>query len=414
MRLQTYNSGIALHHKKLMRVALMLYVAVCVNAVWSQGFSGPEAELAEKILAITGPGAMAVTVTNRSGLGSQTADEIRRGLLTELASRGERFANAEQATATVEIFLSENEFGYLWIARIQQGTSTPAIVMASVARPTNSSLENEKPRIKLVKTLLWAQPERILDVAVLESNPAHMAVLSGNEIAVYRIQGERPQLEQSLPIAHQRPWPRDLRGRLHIGKEHLLEVFLPGVRCQSSSTPPLSLNCRESDDPWPLGSEQFRLNAFFTPSRNFFTGALSPPIGGKQNSAPFYSAAPVPRDRYTLWIFTSVGGQIHFLDGVSDQVAGKVGWGSDIAGVRSACGTGWQVLATSSNDNDDAATAFEIADRTPVAVSEPLPFIGSITAFWPEFGGSGVIAVAHNFVAGTYEAYRLTVSCDNR
>ena len=94
----------------------------------------------------------------------------------------------------------------------------------------------------------------ILDVAVLEENatPTHIAVLDAEKVALYRWQAGKWQQEQALGIVHARPWPRDLRGRLIPARDHLLDVYLPGVMCRSAAAMPLTLNCRETDDPWPL------------------------------------------------------------------------------------------------------------------------------------------------------------------
>ncbi|MGZ4730857.1 MAG: hypothetical protein ACXVZH_01815, partial [Terriglobales bacterium] len=100
------------------------------------------------------------------------------------------------------------------------------------------------------------------------------------------------------------------------------------------------------------------------------------------------------------------------LDGITDQVAEKLGWGSDIASLRSGCGAGWQVLATGTGaGRSDAVQAFEIPDREPVAVSTPLEVSGSVTALWTESGANGVVAVVHNSETGRYEAFRLTLTC---
>src|SRR5439155_1152892 len=119
--------------------------------------------------------------------------------------------------------------------------------------------------------------DRILDVAVIDGNPTHMAVLDANGVNIFKLQDTRWQPEQSLPVSHSRPWPRDLRGRLMLRKDHLFDAFLPGLFCRSTAKPPLALTCYESDDPWPLGTDQFALNAFFTPARNYFTGAYEFP-----------------------------------------------------------------------------------------------------------------------------------------
>jgi hypothetical protein len=55
--------------------------------------------------------------------------------------------------------------------------------------------------------------------------------------------------------------------------------------------------------------------------------------------------------------------------------------------------------------------AFEIADRDPVAVTQPAEFAGRITALWPDEQASSALAVSQNAETGRYEAFRLTVTC---
>jgi hypothetical protein len=89
-----------------------------------------------------------------------------------------------------------------------------------------------------------------------------------------------------------------------------------------------------------------------------------------------------------------------------------LGWGSDIASVRSGCGPGWQILATSSQDApSDEVRAFEIPDREPILVSARAEFAGHITALWADSDSTSVVAVARNAETGKYEAYRLSIDC---
>jgi hypothetical protein len=139
---------------------------------------------------------------------------------------------------------------------------------------------------------------------------------------------------------------------------------------------------------------------------------LSPGVQKQTATVPFYSAAALPRENYTLWIFSATDGQIHLLDGMSDQTATRWNWGSDIAGVRTGCGRGWQVLATSREDGaGDTVQAFEIADREAAAVSTPVEFRGSITALWTDSDSGSVIAIAQDLETGRYEASRLSITC---
>jgi hypothetical protein len=172
------------------------------------------------------------------------------------------------------------------------------------------------------------------------------------------------------------------------------------------------MTCFESNDPWPIGTDLFSQNASFTSARNFFSAALSPGVGNLTTAPAFYSAAAVPREHSTWWLLAAVDEKVHVLDGITDQVAEKLGWGSDIASLRSGCGAGWQVLATGTGPGrSDAVQAFEIPGREPVAVSTPLEVSGSVTALWTESGANGVVAVVHNSETGRYEAFRLTLTC---
>jgi len=418
------------------RFAFILPILLLAATVWGQNWAGAEEQLARKIVVVTGARTMTVEVSNRSslgkpGLGSTTVDDIRRGLLTQLAALGARFVNAEQAAATVRVSLSENLQNYVWVAKLQLGANQasgvePAVVIVSLPRPETRAVEAEAAAMVLHKTSLWSQQDRILDVAVMERNPgrnpAHMLVLDSRGVLLYRLQDGQWQAEQTLAITHSRPWPRDLRGRLQLRQDHVFDAYLPGVFCRSTATSPLAMTCYEGDDAWPIGTNLFSLNAVFSSSRNYFSGALLPGVGKQTTTAPFYSAASFPRGQSTLSLFAAVDGQVHLLDGATDQVMGKLGWGSDIASVRSGCGSGWQVLATGNGDGStDTVRAFEVPGGEPMAASAALEIAGSITGLWTETagtesggtesGGSSAVAVVRNWETGRYEAFRLTLTC---
>jgi hypothetical protein len=419
-----------------LRVALQLLVIVLglVSFADAADWSAPEQQLAQKILTVTGPAAVALTVENRSSLGRRDNDAIQNGLRAALAAAGLRLVKVEQAAASVVISLSENPTSYVWVAEIRRGEGEATVVMVSMPRAEGSTTRRDSVPLSLRKIPLWTQDDPILDIAVLEESatPMRVAVLDPEKVSLNRLQGGKWQQEQILPIAHARPWPRDLRGRLILAKDNLLDVYLPGVICRGTTGTLLALNCGENDDPWPLvaGMVNGSLSvfpsaglangastlvpqtaAFFDSARNFFTGALAPGVGKFTVVPKFYSAAPLPREKYTLWLFSATDGQVHIIDGVSEQVA-KPGWGSDLASVKTSCGAGWQVLATSSGDgNADSVRAYEFPDRDPVAVSAALEFTGAITALWTEAKGDTAVAVVRDRETGSYEAFRLALAC---
>jgi len=412
---------------------LILGFAIAARAA---DWNGPEQQLARKIVAVTGPGAVAWTVENRSSLGRRDSEVISNGLRAALEVLGIRFVKPEQAAAAVAVVLSENPTAYVWIAEIQQGAGEAAVVMVSTPRAEGQVVAHDSVPLTLRKVALWAQDDRILDVAVLEENvtPTQIAVLDPEKVSLYRLRGGKWQQEQSLALSHARPWPRDIRGRLLPAKDHLLDAYLPGVLCRITTTTPLTMSCHESDDPWPLvagslsggtgvnllnfgatggaPSQIAAMGGFFAPARNFFTGALAPGVGKFTTIPKFYSATFIPRDKYVLWLFAAVDGQVHMVDGVTDFTA-RLGWGSDVTSVKTSCGAGWQVLATSAADQaGDSVRAYEFPDRNAVPVSAAVDFPGEVTALWTEAKGDTTIAIARNRETGNYEAFRLAMACN--
>jgi hypothetical protein len=408
-------------------------VAIFPLAIFAHAadWNGAEQQLARKIAAVTGPGAVSLTVENRSSLGRRESEAVQNGLRYALEQSGIRFVDADQAAASVAISLSENPTSYVWVGQIRQGEGDAAVAMVSVPRPGGAPTVHDSMPMTLRRTLLWTQDDPILDVAVLEEGaaPTRIVVLDPAKVSLYRWQDGKWQAEQVMEIPHSRPWPRDPRGRLITAKDHLLDVYLPGVSCHSAGGNLLSLNCRDSEDPWPLVANDVHENfpapggstaaavisaqsAFFAPMRNFFTGVLSPGLGKGVSVPSFYSAAALPRGKYALWFFAATDGQVHIVDGMSDRTA-RLEWGSELAMVKTSCGAGWQVLSTNvGGRSGDSVRAYEIPDRDPVAASAAADFAGKITALWTESRGDTAISVVNDPETGSYEAFRLAVACD--
>lgn len=414
------------------RLCFGLFLAPVVLSfpAFAADWSVPEQELARKIVAVTGPGTAALTFENRSSLGRRDSDIVQNGLRSALEQVGIRFVKPEQSGASITISLSENLSSYVWVAEIHQSAGESAVTMVSAPRSASFTAARDSMPIKLNKSLLWTQSDRILDVAILEEGamPTRIAVLSAENISLYRWVGSKWQSETVFTIAHTKPWPLDLRGRLVLTKDRLLDVYLPGLLCHTNAGSSLALSCREGDDPWPISQEWmfsststfptpsasgitvFNLSAFFASTRNFFTGVVTPTIGKLSTVPRFYSAAFVPRERYALWLFTAADGKVHLVDGMSDQ-SSLLDWGSDIATLKTSCGSGWQVLATSTSRDGDSVRAYEFPDRDPVAVSPAVEFSGAVSALWTASRGDSAIAVVSNRETGTYEAYRVAVAC---
>ncbi len=421
MRAPHYNSRIIrtmLRAPKPWLLLCLLAFACCARfsaaqagADWGESLR----QLARKVAAITGPGAMAISFDNRSSMDRVEAERARRELTSDLEALGIRAADENTAAATAQITLSENLGSYVWVASVAQGGAEPGVVMVTSPRRTGDVSAPAANAVTIRKTLLWIQPEPILDAALVENagSAATLIVLDPTKVAIYSQQGTRWQLTQSFAIANQGRWPRDLRGRLALTRDHLFDAYLPGMLCASTASPPLNIHCREVDDAWPLAGAS-GLRGFFSAKSNFFTGVVTPAIAKEGGLAPFYSAAPLPRSNYMLWLTAGVDGMVHMYDGVSQLAVARPDWGSDIASVKSSCGSGWQVLATGPGDGTsaDSVRAYEVADREPVAASAPDAFAGPVTALWAAGNGETATAITRNLKAGTYEAYRLAIACN--
>jgi hypothetical protein len=409
-------------------------------SVFASGLGDTARQLAHKIAIAAGPGAVALEVANRSSLDEKSVREVRSALEVQLQVEGVHPAKAEEAMGTVEVVLSESLREYVWTAEIAIGSDEKKVAIVSLPRsPTGASFAPALP-IVLKSTLLFAQEQPILDVALVDMpGGSRLLVLNDGAVAIYRHQGSNPagnsiggwELEASLPILHARTLPRDLRGRLLLRRDHLFDAYLPGTFCRSSAVAPLTLTCTDTDDltyndltyndPWPLTPEDGSVRAFYAASRNFFTGALSPGIGKISNVPSFYSSAALPRPSYTLWAFAAVDGSLHLVDGITDLAirGAKSKWGSDLAAVHSGCGAGTQLLVSESENLErgdadrDGLRAFEIPDRDPVAVSAAVEFDGQIVALWPESSGNGATAIVKRKDTEWYEVYRVSLSCGN-
>jgi hypothetical protein len=411
--------------------SFLLATVFLPSSLFASSLADTARQLAHRIALSAGPGAFALQVANHSSLDEKSVREVHSALEAQLQVEGVHTAKTEQAMGTIDVVLSESLREYVWTAEIMIGSGEKKVTLMSLLRPAAETPFAAALPMVVKTTLLFAQEQTMLDVALIEMpGGSRLLVLDDNMVAIYRHPGGGPagrwELEGSAPIAHSHPFPRDLRGRLLLRRDHLFDVYLPGMFCRtnSSAVAPLTLACSDSDDPihndsspndpWPLTTEDGGVRAFYAISRNFFTGILSPGIGKISNVPSFYAAAALPRSGYTLWAFAAVDGSLHFVDGTTDQAIRGGKWGSDLAAIRSTCGSGTQLLVSEGGSPErDSLRAFEIPDRDPVAASSAVEFDGRIVVLWPESTGNGATAIVRRKDTGGYEAYRVSISCGN-
>jgi hypothetical protein len=398
--------------------AFFLYSTFSAPALQASALTDAARQLAHKITVEVIQRSIRLEVSNRSSLGESSVREIRDAMQAQL--RDERVPIAPEAPGAwaVTVTLSESIRDYVWSAEIMATDGAAAgpqkkIVFVSLPRPLDAT--QTAIAVVLKSTFLASQEQPILDAAIIDqTGGTRLLLLGGSQVTLNRQHEGRWQQEAAWPIAHSRSFPRDLRGRIFPRRDHLFDAYLPGVVCHSNNAAPASMSCTDSDDPWPLTNEESGVRAFFSSGRNFFTGSLSPGIGKIASVPSFYSATAIPRSGYALWVIAAADGSTHIVDGTLDQLLPAAHWGSDVAAVRSNCGTGTQLLVSESGSGTrDDLRPFEIAEREPAAVGAPLEFAGPIAALWTDNSGFGAIAVVKRHDTGWYEAYRISVACGN-
>lgn len=393
---------------------------------WAQ----PAAELAGQIADILGPGQAQLTVRNLSTIPTGEVPVIRKLLEQDLKAHGVLNGGAESANA-IRVTLSEDIRERLWVAEIVQGNETRvAMVHVDAASATPAaSIERVVLRKERMPGLFNGTGPMAQDNPILGSVDIlnYMVILFADRLSVFRFNnGEWVASEASL-IGDRRP-ARDPRGVVVRSTDgYGFDAFTAGVACSGRISQDLlnnpgggdrwSIRCHTSDDPWPVyqsadASSAPAVRAFYNTARDYFTGVVTPAVG--VDLPPFYSAGMIPRAAGgAAMLLTGVDGKVQMVEnGAMRTVSGGRDWGSDFAVVRSGCGSGTQVIASSSGEatNDDLR-AFEIPGLEAMPMGAPLAMDGTVTALWTASDGKSAMAAVRN-AGGGYEVDRVTALCN--
>lgn len=408
----------------LFSVALLRPLVAAPASAWEK----PAADLADQIAAILGPGQAHLSMVNLSSISDGDMRAIRALLIADLKAHGIAAAGDESANI-VRVSLSQSASRRLWVAEIAEGNQTQvAMVDAGPAAPQSPAIVSG---VTLLSQRVLVSGEPIL--AILET-PAGIAALEPEQIAMFShgIDGWREQ--QRLSIRSSRALARDPRGAL-LGYASGLnfEAWVPGAECSgsvASAGPPASwtIECRANDDPWaitqpPLDQTAWGtataastgiapIRAFYNGARNYFTGVLAGNTGA--DLPPFYSAALIPRAAgNSALLVGGIDGRMQLAEsGTLHAVAGTRDWGSDFAVLRSGCGAGAQVIASSSGEaTADSLRAYELPALEAVPASAPLSMGGTVTALTTAPDGKSVFAVVRNS-QNQFEVDRVTALCN--
>jgi hypothetical protein len=301
--------------------------------------------------------------------------------------------------ASIVLTLSQNLTEYLGVVQVHRGDSSETIMQPLGLVKGSFTTEPSFART-LHKQLLFSQDFPILDV-VLSSDARQADVLGLQEIFHYHLQGDQWVLAGTERLPVHQPAGRDLQGLLFEDTD-AWAAYLSGELCRLSFVEAKGWSCEKYGGPVPVRT-------------------VSPDIIGKKNVGFWLSAAEFDTETNPKLVVIGQDGVARLFEDGPEPVSSFPGWGSEIASLRTGCGTGWQLLMTGKGDwnEPDKIQAVEIQDRRMNVVSPPIEFPGAVIGLHTpktaaDAGSNGsAIAMIHNLQTGMYEAYRLTLACDN-
>jgi hypothetical protein len=408
-------------------IGICVSLALCFGrAQAASEWAQPAASLAEQIAGILGPGQARLSIQNLSAIPNDALPAIRKLIERDLKAHGIVIAEEESANA-IRVTLSENVRERLWVAEVVEGNSTQVAMVEVPARMEKQAANLGGLTLRLQTMLVSREPV----LAALETANG-MVVLEPEQIVLYTRGASGWDVQSRASIATPRPLTRDPRGRLiPDGTGAGFDAWMPGTECTGTdavgaAANDWTVNCRASDDPWPVTpiggaaamentTQNMRvtpMRAFYNASRDYFTGVLAP--NTIADLPPFYSFVELPRGAGTIaWLVNGIDGKLQSIEnGAPHTVTGTRDWGSDFAAINSGCGAGWQVVATGSGlAAMDSLRAYEVPALDAIPASNPLEVSGAITALWTAPDEKSILAMV-NTATDRYEVDRVTALCN--
>lgn len=201
--------------------------------------------LAEKIAGASGmPRTLAIEMKNVSSLSSAEASSIESVLEAELKRRGIQIVTSMRAGAEVNITLSEGVQGFVWVAEIVRGDSRK-VVMVPASKAFDSAGRENRSGVVLQKSVVWEQPGKFLDFAILPPDaadaPERLLILEADRLAYYLLADGKGTFDRAIAISRFSPVSRDMRQGFISPKAG--KVILTGAQCTGELSHPESVTC---------------------------------------------------------------------------------------------------------------------------------------------------------------------------
>lgn len=300
------------------------------------------------------PDKIAVEWNNVSSLPETQSLLFREVFLQELGTR-RTVVRANAGTPLLRISLRETPADFLLVAQIDE-VSGEQVRMTSLSKTLFLPTTARGAGFRLVKQLLWQQPQAILDAREFSeaaSSPPNIFLLKTDAMAVYREADEHLTTVQELGFGNYRYISRGLRGELQKNKDGGLIATLPNLTC-------LLHGPSASSDRWTM-----------TCSPNGGAGQLT------NSSASDGDAKP-----------------------------------DAAAEITSSCdATAWKLLAGESDwTRPDHLLLVGVGTKSDGAVAS-LDFGGPVLRVASAHDSKSALAVVFDLSSGNYEVYRVTIAC---
>lgn len=389
-----------------LRFPLLTILLLTGSAASGQRFDGLVHDLAQKIAAALKPHApVTLSFRNVSSMSAADAAVTQAAMERELRSLGLALGEPGPDGNEVQVTLSENLRGFVWVAEIRTGGAR-TIAMEEAPKPPPASGTTS---MAIEKKLVLEQDRQILDLATMGRG---LLVLDSEAVSLYESTAGDWQRQLSVRIPVTRPWPRDLRGRL-LAQGDAYQAYLPGLTCNGNAGGGMSITCRETSL-WPIGAGPRMLGlAQFMPSRNYFDGRVVAPNGSPVSVPAFFSAAGFQVGAVSAWALAGIDGQTHLYNATVKNSSAWAAVGNGIVGLESDCGGRSQVLASAAGDGTvtDSVSAYDVIDGAPRPTGDAVAFPGPVTALWPAAERGVAFAVSRDLRSGRYAAFRLAITC---
>lgn len=220
-------------HLQFQATLFAISLLVCPRAVLAQNptqlppeWNDAVSQLADKIAAAMSPTPVKLDVESISSLDASYVAAVGAALRNQLQAHSFSVASpnpaAAQSAVQLHLTLSESAAEYVWVIQVVNDSSDanplPAMIVAVPKSDFTAAEPNEQP-LTVDKRLVWQQPQKFLDFALLQGTSpgqALLLVLEPIRLVTYKQSGSEWQLFHTASIPPARVLSRDPDGTIDV------------------------------------------------------------------------------------------------------------------------------------------------------------------------------------------------------